>query len=282
MNGLEQRSNCNALTTAQIVTQFGNHPFKLGKNDVDRLAVVRFSNARRGIAASCFDAQPDELPWRRHAIYHGQQGIQKQLAIARCGTIGATSGCQFVTGTWRTICCNIRLRTLPSSAAILKLASIAAATQSRKTRVRRSVFAISCEHCLLTSAAKEPRIVRQEIALDPTPKRFKRRARDASKVLVIAAIVDKKQFKWLEEQLSGFDRDELSRLAARGMMRRNSCKTRSPPATADSATQHAALKFADQQRSRSRRELAQKFPQSFDGRFDARHPRLYLNPSPSA
>ena len=100
MNGLEQRSNCNALTTAQIVTQFGNHPFKLGKNDVDRLAVVRFSNARRGIAASCFDAQPDELPWRRHAIHHGQQGIQKQLAIARCGTIErALQGCQFVTGT---------------------------------------------------------------------------------------------------------------------------------------------------------------------------------------
>ena len=39
------------------------------------------------------------------------------------------------------------------------------------------------------------------------------------------------------------------------------------------ATLSFALKFANQQRSRSRRELAQKFPQSFDGRFGARHPR---------
>ena len=33
------------------------------------------------------------------------------------------------------------------------------------------------------------------------------------------------------------------------------------------AAQHAALKFANQQRTRPRRELAQKMPQPFDGRL---------------
>jgi hypothetical protein len=37
--------------------------------------------------------------------------------------------------------------------------------------------------------------------------------------------------------------------------------------------QHAAFELADQQRTRPRRELAQKMPQPFDGRLGARHPR---------
>jgi hypothetical protein len=37
--------------------------------------------------------------------------------------------------------------------------------------------------------------------------------------------------------------------------------------------QHAALKLADEQRTRSWRQLAQKMPQPLDGRLAARHSR---------
>ena len=88
---------------------------------------------------------------------------------------------------------------------------------------------------------------------------------------MIAAIVDKKQFKWLEEQLSGFI--ETSCLVS--LLAHDAPQFLQDQIAAGDgvAAQHAALKFANQQRSRSRRELAQKFPQSFDGRFGARHPR---------
>src|SRR6185437_8828289 len=39
------------------------------------------------------------------------------------------------------------------------------------------------------------------------------------------------------------------------------------------AAQDTALEFANQQRTRPGRELAQKMPQPFDGRLGARHPR---------
>jgi len=90
-------------------------------------------------------------------------------------------------------------------------------------------------------------------------------------MFVVAAIVDKKWFKWFEEQLSGF----IEARTAVSLLAHDAPQFLQDQISASDvfAAQHAALEFADQQRTRSRRKLAQKFPQSFDGRFDTRHPR---------
>ena len=88
---------------------------------------------------------------------------------------------------------------------------------------------------------------------------------------MVAAIVDKKRCKRLEKHLSGF----IETSGTVSLLAHDAPQFLQDQIAASDvfAAQHAALKFADQQRTRSRRKLAQKFPQSFDGRFGARHPR---------
>jgi hypothetical protein len=70
-------------------------------------------------------------------------------------------------------------------------------------RVSRSIFAlVTVEYCLADIQSHRIGIVRQEIAPNPIPQCFERGARDATRMLVIAAIVDEKRLKWLEEELS--------------------------------------------------------------------------------
>src|SRR5262252_7418217 len=90
-------------------------------------------------------------------------------------------------------------------------------------------------------------------------------------MFVVAAIVDEKRLKRLEEQLSGF----VETRSAIPLLAHDAPQLLQDQITAGDtfAAQHAALEFADQQRTRFRRKLAQKFPQSLDGRFAARHPR---------
>jgi hypothetical protein len=88
---------------------------------------------------------------------------------------------------------------------------------------------------------------------------------------MVATIIDNKRFKRLEQQPGGifYAGNHIALLA------NNAAKFLENEVRADDvlAAQHAALKFADQQRTRPRRELAQKMPQPFDGRLSARHPR---------
>jgi hypothetical protein len=88
---------------------------------------------------------------------------------------------------------------------------------------------------------------------------------------VVAAIVDNERLKWLEQQPGGIFY-AWSRVT---LFAHNTAKLVENEVSTDDVfpTQHAALEFADQQRTRSRRELAQKMPQPFDGRLGARHPR---------
>ena len=81
MDGLEQRTDRDPLTAAQILAQLGHHPLLFGENDIYGDRVVCFSNTRCGIAARCLDAEADQLPWRRHPIHDGQKGVQKEFAI---------------------------------------------------------------------------------------------------------------------------------------------------------------------------------------------------------
>jgi hypothetical protein len=87
---------------------------------------------------------------------------------------------------------------------------------------------------------------------------------------MVAAIVDNELLKWLEQQPGGIF-CAWSRVA---LFAHNTAKLVENEVSTDDVfpTQHAALEFADQQRTRSRRELAQKMPQPFDGRLGARHP----------
>src|SRR5262245_7513633 len=88
---------------------------------------------------------------------------------------------------------------------------------------------------------------------------------------MIAAIVDNEWLKRLEQQPGGIFY-AWSRFT---LLAHNSAELLEYEVSTDDVlpTQHAALEFADQQRTRSRRELAQKMPQPFDGRLGARHPR---------
>ncbi|HEX5516446.1 MAG TPA: hypothetical protein VFX32_02510 [Pseudolabrys sp.] len=88
---------------------------------------------------------------------------------------------------------------------------------------------------------------------------------------MVAAIVDNERFKRLEQQPRGifYAGSHIALFAD------NAAEFLENEVRADDlfTAQQAAFEFADQQRTRPRRELAQKMPQSFDGRLGARHPR---------
>src|SRR6478609_11858889 len=113
--------------------------------------------------------------------------------------------------------------------------------------------------------------MRQEIPPDPIPQGIHRRPCNTARVLMVAAIVDNKRLKRLEQQPRGiFYAGSYITLLANNAAEFLENEVR---ANDGFAAQHAALEFADQQRTRPWRELAQKMPQPFDGRLGARHPR---------
>ena len=87
---------------------------------------------------------------------------------------------------------------------------------------------------------------------------------------MVAAIIDNERLKRLEQQPRGIFHAG-SHIA---LLANNAAEFLENEVRADDVftAQHAALEFADQQRPRPRRELAQKMPQPFDGRLGARHP----------
>src|SRR5262245_26928131 len=88
---------------------------------------------------------------------------------------------------------------------------------------------------------------------------------------MVAAIIDNERFKRPEQQPRGiFYAGSHIALVANNAAEFLQNEVRTDDVF---ATQHAALEFADQQRTRPRRELAQEMPQPFDGRLGARHPR---------
>jgi len=88
---------------------------------------------------------------------------------------------------------------------------------------------------------------------------------------MVAAIVDNKRLKRLEQQPRGvfYAGSHITLLA------NNAAEFLENEVRANDVftAEHAAFEFADQQRTRPWRELAQKMPQPFDGRLGARHPR---------
>ncbi|MFZ0029299.1 MAG: hypothetical protein WAK72_24410 [Pseudolabrys sp.] len=81
---------------------------------------------------------------------------------------------------------------------------------------------------------------------------------DAPGMLVVAAIVDQKWLKRLEQQLSGLvETSSTVPLLAHDASQFLEDKIAAGDLV---AAQHVSLKFADQQRTCSRRKLAQKFP----------------------
>jgi len=88
---------------------------------------------------------------------------------------------------------------------------------------------------------------------------------------MVAAIIDNERLKRLEQQPRGifYAGSHIALLA------NNAAEFLENEVRANDVftAQHATFEFADQQRSRPRRELAQKMPQPFDGRLGARHPR---------
>jgi hypothetical protein len=88
---------------------------------------------------------------------------------------------------------------------------------------------------------------------------------------MIATIFDNEWLKRLEQQPSGI----FYAWGRVTLLAHNTAEFLENEVSADDVfpTQHAALEFADQQRTRSGRELAQEMSQPFDGRLGARHPR---------
>ena len=77
-------------------------------------------------------------------------------------------------------------------------------------------------------------------------------------MLVVAAIVDQKWLKRLEQQLSGL----VETSSTVPLLAHDASQFLQNKVAAGNfiATQNASLKFTDQQRTRSRRKLAKKFP----------------------
>src|SRR6185369_6294918 len=98
--------------------------------------------------------------------------------------------------------------------------------------------------------------MRQEIPPDPIPQGIHRRPCNTARVLMVAAIVDNERLKRLEQQPRGifYAGSHIALFAD------NPAEFLENEVRADDlfAAQQAAFEFADQQRTRPRRELAQK------------------------
>src|SRR5262245_54965788 len=129
---------------------------------------------------------------------------------------------------------------------------------------------ITLEHCFVDIRGHGIGIVRQEIAPNPIPQCFERGARDATRMLVIAAIVDDKWLQWLEEELSGL----LDVMSVVTLLTKDATQFPQDQIGARDliAAKHASLELADQHRTRAGRKFTQKLPQPLDGRVAARHP----------
>src|SRR4026209_1446058 len=113
--------------------------------------------------------------------------------------------------------------------------------------------------------------MRQEIPPDPIPQGIHRRPCNTARVLMVAAIVDNKRLKRLEQQPRGiFYAGSYITLLAINAPEFLENEVR---ANDGLGAQHEALAVAEQEPTRPWRDVAQKIPQPLDGRLGARHPR---------